>query len=336
MIERHIAGRTPFDPPPMPSLQQYNNIGANGYGNDYPPPPSFSPGQVMPSATVPPPTQTGMQFFAPYGQSPVTSPTAYDSAYNEHGQLVRRPSNGAAIFNEQGQLPRHASNAMYGDLPPPDATGGNPHYVDLARSSVSPFQAAQYAEISRQLNVEAPTGLHTVDENEDEVVQSGGHAISPEGDDSNQESPFADPQSPVEGLERPPALTDAEGLVPPSPIYSMNPTKTSRDRIQSYPPKLPEIQVQERTFSPTSYDFPQTPSAIPTPSPLAANFNIPGPQAGEQLPRSLSPGFAAADPAAAQTTAEDTKKSEIAPKPRDQRPASTYTVYDEADAYGGF
>lgn len=323
MIERHIAGRTPIDPSPMPSLQQYHNRGAGtgGYGNeyDYPAAPqqSFSPGQVIPSPSSPPTVQTGMQFFAPYGQSPLHSPDPYDSAYNENGQLIRQPSNGAAIHNVQ----RQPSNGMHGDPSRQDSVGGDAHYVDLDRSSVTPFQAAQYAEISRQLGAKDQGGLNSVNKGGEQPHYVTGRAIFPEDNPNpNHDSPFADTQR----------GRDARQLVPSSPIYSMDSMQTSRDGVPSNSStKHSDFQAQEHTFSPTSYDFPQTPSAIPSPS--AVHFGItttPSSKAGERFPSGLS---SEAVPHNQTNVAKG-----LAPKPIDQRPASTYTVYDEADAYGGF
>jgi hypothetical protein len=184
----------------------------------------------------------------------------------------------------------------------------------LDRSSVTPFQAAQYAEISRQLNTKAPGGLNPVNEDEEQAHYTNSYAISSR-DNANQSSPFADPHE----------AQDAQDLVPPSPIYSMNSTKTFRDRVISNPPQLPDFQAQERTFSPTSYDFPQTPSVLPTPSPSPANFSIPSSQAVERFPNGLTPEAAGAPSA-----------RNVAASGKNQRPASTYTVYDENDAYGGF
>jgi len=363
MIERHMANRNQFDPvPPMPSLQQYHNVaaggagaagvGASGYGNEYDYPgaqhPSFSPGQVMPVS--PPPTATGAQFFAPYGQSP----SPHHSAYDEHGQLARQPSNGAAMYNEYGQLARHPSNAVQRDLSRQNSVGGNGRYVDMARTSVTPFQAAQYAEISRKLN-ETPPALHAVNEGDEQPISQAsdrtiyanqareGHShlsIPAEGGDVNPESPFVDPQVPVEAHHSLSLATDRihgpqEDVVPPSPIYSLHSQKISNERVVSDPPALPEIRVPERTFSPTSYDFPQTPSARPTPSPFHTNFTIPSPHTRETFPDTLMSESAPLPAATAQVTLPGLSKREMASKPESQRPASTYTVYDEADAYGG-
>jgi len=110
-----------------------------------------------------------------------------------------------------------------------------------------------------------------------------------------------------------------------------------QERPLSDPPTLPEIHVPERTFSPTSYDFPQTPSARPTPSPFHTNFTIPSaPSSGDKFAKDLAPSAASAPAPRMQAIFPDSPKQEVTPKPQSQRPTSTYTVYDEADAYGGF
>jgi hypothetical protein len=105
------------------------------------------------------------------------------------------------------------------------------------------------------------------------------------------------------------------------------------ERVVSTPPTLPEIRVGagERAFSPTSYDFPQTPSIRP--SPFASPFNN-GHFAQEQA-ASLS-GMAITTDApdlAPGPTAVTVGKRE--PTTRAQRPISGHTIYDEADVYGG-
>jgi len=318
MIERHMANRNQFnDVPPMPSLQQYNNLAAGGYGSAYNFPgslqPSFSPGQIMP--TSPPPTATGAQFFAPNGQAP----SPYDSQYNEQSQLARQPSNAAAIYDQYGQPISQPSDALQGDQ---SAVGGNAHYVDLTRSSVTPFQAAQYAEISRKLN-ESPAALHAVSELEEEPASRAsdhtlylnqaamGQPHLADGPAANYGSPFEDPQPPPEvhhSLRPGPFRNAAEEMPPGSPIYSLHAQGTSNERVLSNPPALPELQVPDAAFSPTSYDFPPTPKGMPTPSQAT----------GEKFSKDLAP-----------------KAGKVAPQPSSQRPTSTYTVYDEADAYGG-
>lgn len=346
MIERHMAGN--YDSqgvPPMPSLQQYHNVGnytSGGYGNEYDnsQAPSFGPGQVM-------------------SPTPGFSPYSPQSAYDQQGEIIRHPSNVGTVYtahSQTGQLNRHASNG--GALSNPYASGTDPaHYVDLDRSSVTPFQAAQYAEISRKLNTAPPVGLGAVQEGEDEPASAAIHyadgagtahlSIPVEHGIANPESPFADPHAQVaqilakhqsQTLEReeqdilvpPRAITDdAIPGSPGSPVYSLHPP----ERVLSTPPKLPEIRVgaEERAFSPTSYDFPQTPSMRP--SPFVSPFNN-GHFAQEQ-DASLT-GMAVStdtpDPSPGPAAVTVGKRE---PKTNAARPVSSHTVYDEADVYGG-
>ena len=343
MIERRMAGK--YDsPPPVPSLQQYYNVGNNnsgGYENEYDnspysPTPSFGPGQVM----SPPPN--GFSAYSP------------QSAYDQQAELNRYPSSAGTVHAQAGHLSRHASNA--GGLINPYGSGTDPaHYVNLDRSSVTPFQAAQYAEISRKLNTEPPAGLGAVQEGEEVPVSAAIHyadgagtthlSLQAEQGNADPESPFADPHAQVaqilanhqhsqsqeekeeqDILVPPRAITDS--AAPGSPVYSLHPAATpTPERVLSIPPSLPEIRVGagQRAFSPTSYDFPQTPSMRPSPFGTSSHF------AQEQ--ETCLPGIAVTtdtpDPAPEPTVA----KRE--PKTNAQRPLSSHTVYDEADAYGG-
>ncbi|KAH7921212.1 hypothetical protein BV22DRAFT_1132481 [Leucogyrophana mollusca] len=93
----------------------------------------------------------GQNYYGGYGgygqqsyQAPPPMPAAYQQpamGYNDPSQLARQPSH-AAYLNRQP-----SAGAPYASPVDPSA-----HYVDLDRSSVTPFQAAQYADISRQLN----------------------------------------------------------------------------------------------------------------------------------------------------------------------------------------
>jgi len=73
-----------------------------------------------------------------YGPGQVVQPYGY-APREDPSQLIRQPSNAT-------YLSRQPTTAGYGIPNDPQA-----HYVDLDRSSVTPFQAAQYADISRQL-----------------------------------------------------------------------------------------------------------------------------------------------------------------------------------------
>lgn len=114
--------------------------------------------------------------------------------YNDPQQrIARQPSNvGRAAYDSQQQLARQPSNAEYltrqpsypaGYAPPtapPGSFDPNAQYIDLNRSSISPYQAAQYADISRQLG--------TTDSNADVPHES---LVLPDGP---LPSPFDDPE----------------------------------------------------------------------------------------------------------------------------------------------
>lgn len=112
MIERHVTNASPA----LAAQRGVNSGGQNFYGGYG----SFGPGEIVQPA---------------YGQ-PVMG-------YGESGQLARQPSNAAFLTRQPTAAGRGAT------LSPGD---NDPHYVDLNRSSVTPFQAAQYADISRRLN----------------------------------------------------------------------------------------------------------------------------------------------------------------------------------------
>ncbi|OBZ73846.1 hypothetical protein A0H81_06458 [Grifola frondosa] len=225
--------------------------------------------------------------FTP-GQSPIGSPVSvapYDSAYDAQGRMVQRqPSYGAASY-----LSRQPSigNAM--DTP------NEAHYVDLSRSSVTPFQAAQYEEISRRLNTAPPISMPTPAIEEEIAAYDEKAPVPPQKDSFGQsveyepqylavqpaplehslpESPFADPnmqEQPVSGKEPVTQEQDGHASVlaetalsihdsfpqPPSASFAGAP------RITSTPPILPEIQA--RPFSPVTYEFPNVPGK-PSPS----------------------------------------------------------------------
>jgi len=176
-----------------------------------------------------------------------------------------------------------------------------------------------------------------------------------------ENSPFADPASapPVpahdaqtsqalQDVGRPHSIDSAQDFnfpVPPSPAH----TNSSRSRVDSAPPTLPEITVESRV-SVNSYDFPSSirGSALPisplasgfpsgmtaaahglhaqnphghpyptTPSPLASSFAMDSPPIGN----TFHAGQAAPAPPASSTRPEEKKRPE--------------TVYDADDAYGG-
>lgn len=134
MIERHLASATPvsstsaqFGHPFVPGNYnfQYNET---PYG-----PSGIAPGQVY-AAQNP--------FHNPYGGPPVV-PT-HDPTYN--GNFPPQPA----------YLSRQPSGT---DIPrQPETRPDEAQYVNMSRSSVTPFQAAQYEEISRRLDIPRSVG----------------------------------------------------------------------------------------------------------------------------------------------------------------------------------
>ncbi|KAI0364542.1 hypothetical protein BV20DRAFT_955993 [Pilatotrama ljubarskyi] len=340
MIERKMAS-TPVAYPVPPVPHPYGYAGAYGQ-------PSFSPGQIMtPGPYTPTTVNSAHPFFSPYGQSPIGSPVsvaAYDSAYNADGHPIsRQPSNGSSTV-----LSRQPSSAAQ---PAVQATPET-DYVDLNRSSVTPFQAAQYAEISRRLNTTPPQPLPAseVAEVAEEIEQDEPVPVPPQKsveplelqpsisfdeprhlavqptprEHSFPESPFADPTMSFheEQMQHAPQARDSLFAEPQPP----SPTFSSKSRITSTPPTLPEIQIQQRPFSPVSLDFPLVPSTPhPVPSPLGSTFSIPSPPPSAHFPETTAP-------ASATPTLRD---HVVAGAPMAKRPDTVYTLYDEDDAYAG-
>lgn len=155
MIEHHNAS---------PALAAQTGLGGqNFYGSygGYGQQPAYQPEMAQP------PTSPPQQVYA-------TSPMGYAGYDGPQQQVARQPSNGgyAGYDSPQQQLARQPSNAAYLTRQPSSAAAFVPpavpptsfdphaHYIDLNRSSVSPYQAAQYADISRQLGTSNPNGSH--------------------------------------------------------------------------------------------------------------------------------------------------------------------------------
>ena len=340
MIEQRLANApVSYSPAPMQS-HPYNN---------YPSYNSFSPGQVVTPTTM----NSANPFFSQYSESPMASPVtsvpAYDSAYDAQGNPIsRHPS-----VSSTAVLSRHTSAASNKPLPDP---AGDAQYVDMSRSSVTPFQAQQYAEISRRLNTTPPQALPlgAVAEEYDQ-----GHEVAipvpvakeveplelqpqmsfDEGqrltvqptprENSFPESPFADPTMAAEQRQHIPQRDSGDSfLQAPEPAFAKE-NERERERITSIPPTLPDIQIEQRPFSPVTIDFPAVPSSVhATPSPFSTSFSIPSPPPNahftENQNRAPSPVTEA--PPAARAPAVT---------PISKRPDTVYTLYDEEDAYGG-
>lgn len=73
-----------------------------------------------------------------------------DAGYSGYDSLARQPSNAQYLTRQPSAAAGFASAAA------PPSVDPNASYIDLNRSSVSPYQAAQYADISRQLGATDP------------------------------------------------------------------------------------------------------------------------------------------------------------------------------------
>lgn len=173
MIERHNASPALAAQSGYGGQNFYGSYGGYGQQSPYPP-------LEMVQSSGSPPQQA-------YGAPPM----GYAGYDDLRQQVARQPSNvGYAEYDSQ-QLARQPSSAHYltrqpssapGYAPPsvpPSSRDPNAHYIDLNRSSVSPYQAVQYADISRQLGTADPN---------DEVPHE-----SQELPDGPLPSPFDDP-----------------------------------------------------------------------------------------------------------------------------------------------
>ena len=232
---------------PGPAYGGYNDYNT-GYGHS-----GFAPGQVIPHNQS-------------YGDSsmgsPISPPTSPPMSVN-YGAVGAQQSQSAYLSRQL------STNG-------PAPVDNSPHYVDLSRSSVTPFQAAQYEEIHRRLNMPPPEPiLGSLAEEEyprNEPIPKG-------------PSPFADPSGDV--------------LPPPSPAHS------GRSRVDSTPPKLPELN----------------PPMSPVYALHPVSIDVLSKQTG-----------ASADLPAAPTPAHVTSPNPTTPN---QKRDTVYTIYDDEDAYAG-
>ena len=216
---------------PTPTYGGYNDYNA-GYNH------GFAPGQVV---------------SHPYADSYMGSPMSVPMS--------------PAVSVNYGDVGAEQSQSAYLSRQPPTngpaPADNNADYVDLSRSSVTPFQAAQYEEIHRRLNMPAPAPvLGSLAEEEyprEEPALKG-------------PSPFADPSQDV--------------LPPPSPVHS------NRSRVDSTPPTLPELnppmspvyalrptlaEVPSKETEPSTVDLPAAPAPahVTQPNPTASNQKRP-------------------------------------------------------------
>ncbi|KAI0701477.1 hypothetical protein BC835DRAFT_1517654 [Cytidiella melzeri] len=277
--------------------------------------------------------------MAAYSRTPSPGPAVALNRQPSSGPaatMTRQPSPGPAVMlNRQPSV--GANNAMnqspfgadavvddpYSPITPPPAAyvtrqapvenpfGNNndAHYVDLNRSSVSPFQAAQYEEISSRLKTSPPRPLPT--------PQVAAYAEEALANDAPVVTNVSEPRPLNVASSRASAQGSAQdeddSLSLPSPAFS------GKARINSIPPTLPEIG---RPFSPVTMEFPVAPTSV-QPSPLSTSFTVPSPSDGAH--------FKPANPDTPTVPGMRPARQETPAK----RPDTVYTLYDDDDAYAG-
>ncbi|KAF8515932.1 hypothetical protein JB92DRAFT_38063 [Gautieria morchelliformis] len=304
-----------------------------------PPMPSYHPSQPSPNAAQP--------FFSPIGSPPLRSPgvasfdetlppmqhASYDAAAGAPVYFSRRESN---MSNAQP-----GSSAALPAMPNPYDNAGADGYATLSRDSVTPYQAQQYAAISKQLHEPA--------------LESIGEGAAPSS--VHDDSPFADP---------------ASASAPEQPYQELTPPSLAQPRVNSTPPMLPPMRTispvgpvgAQPSISQLASAFPATPTsptfppavAIPS-SPRSSSFKQPpplSPAPGAQgqiisVPESVHVGretpvqFGFTEPAApapaeakAVSVAPNAKRMSVASRKSVGKSGRPDTMYDEEDAYGGF
>ncbi|KAK7056415.1 hypothetical protein VNI00_002970 [Paramarasmius palmivorus] len=323
----------------QPYYQQYPGMSPPNSGNPLMAPSPFSPGPVSPTTS-----QYGPAEYANLGPQPYLTRSNSAGSQGSNNRLSNA-SVGMSLHNPHSPAPQYAAFADPGRLSTPMPTG---EYVDATRSSVTPFQEAQYVAISQQLNAVPPQGLNTPAV--DAYVQSSGQPAQPASRPPTP--PNKEGASPIKDTVRESVHSefDTHALDFPAPPPSPGP-----NRMPSTPPTLPEIRVESRgSFN--TYDFPAsvssnsstpvtagfpsgvtaangqalavTGTAFPTtPSPLASSFAIdtpPNEPSSPVSPSSPHPSLLVAGGA--------TPRPAAAPAADKKRPE---TVYDDDDAYGG-
>lgn len=307
--------------------RHYANIAPQGLNRN----PSFAgirPGEVMPSSGLAPSLPPSTVYQQPYygnamGQTPVGSPVSigpYGSAYDSQGRLLRTPSNSAASALSRGKSIRDPFNDPQ---QPPQEEGD---YTDLSRASVTPFQAAQYAAISRELNIPPP--VPTLPPSADLNKSSF----------SVPDSPFDDPKGQVVQGQQVNHTGDDVGM-PPARASSEFQHHTfgnylDDSRVASLPPMLSPQQSANMLSPQEEMNFPVSPS------PLRSEFNISSTNVSA-LPSPVITAFAGQGPnvnsgsplryALNDTDGDSTRKG-TSNQPS-KRPQSSY---EDEDAYGGF
>lgn len=254
--------------------------------------------------------------------SPISATVApYDSAYNQPAGYAAdagsamAAAHAAAAYPSMGPTRRNSGGSQhandpqtpgtqYANYPGVDANGSPRNsatdYLELSRSSVTPFQAAQYKIISNNIGAPVPQGLSTP------IVEEHMNSMSSPFDDDHA---MPSPPPPVATSPRiasnPPMLPEISRMsgmpgADRSAFEPVTPSPMAQESFAVHQSAAPEnLNVQQT--------FPMTPSAD------HSTFSHEQ-QQSQNIPR----------PPPAAASAEQTQK---------KRPD---TVYDETDAYGGF
>ncbi|KAF8513421.1 hypothetical protein BU17DRAFT_68795 [Hysterangium stoloniferum] len=316
MIERkqaNLAGRGY----PQGGLQGY---GQGGFGQGQPtygPAPSgymSSPYQDSPYGRPPMGYAQGQQVMPPHQQtfSPIASPPLHPpspSIIDETAPPVSYNNAHPVYFTRHDSMQSDVQSPQEHTLPNPYEASQGAGYATLDRASVTPYQAKQYAEISRQLEASGPLPSPF----EDPVPSATNQRV----DSSPPVLPAMRAMSPVTGAMHsndmmramsPPA---ARGFAVPSPISIPSPAS----------PKSPSFKAA----------MPMSPAVVTVPAdmhvgretPVQFGFNEPAVTAEISAP----PAAVVKTP-----TTSNPKRMSMASKKSVVRPE---TMYDEEDAYGG-
>ncbi|TFL02168.1 hypothetical protein BDV98DRAFT_53926 [Pterulicium gracile] len=293
----------------------------------------------------------GQNYPAPY--SPYTPSSADHLAAGTYSPSPYSPGFGDSQSMNHNSYQSNIASSRAGD----HESYGRSDQVDLERSSVSPYQATQYAEISRQLDTEVPQGLNTpaVQEYMHQSNTAYGAPVAVAAASSIPPAYMSRPSSPsytVPAEKLPSPFEDSDrNSYPREKETQSNPLApiASHDTVQSFgavphlefpaPPALDQANQHNRVDS--------TPPILPEISVSRDSYGFPAPvithhsegnngtlHAGHQFPTTPSPlkstfsheaiADSAPAPAASATRAQE--------KPAAKRPD---TVYDEGDVYGG-
>jgi len=201
----------------------------------------------------------------------------------------------------------------------------DPQYVELSRSSVTPSQGMQYAEITDKLHAPMSSVMATVpEESHDNATHN--RMLTPNTAPSPPKG-SADVDSGTEQVVDASCGWDIEVPLP-------TPIMFEQTRISSNPPTLPEIRVPERSFSPVaSLELPIPLSARESPSPFSVEFSDVRTPPPAGLKFTSSPLATSTPTSTGPTVIPSDQKAEAKSS---KRPDTVYTLYDEEDAYGGF